>query len=30
VKYQHPIYQDVNGYQQVLDGRWLLTGSLSW
>jgi len=30
VKYQHPVYQKVNGYQQVLDGRWLVTGSVSW
>jgi len=28
LKYQHPIYQDVNGYQQVIDNRWLL--SLTW
>jgi len=30
LKYQHPVYQDVNGYQQVLDGRWLVTGSVAW
>lgn len=28
VKYQHPLYQDVNGYQQVLD--WRILTSLSW
>ena len=30
LKYQKPIYQDVNGYQQVLDQRWMLTGSWAW
>ena len=29
VKYQTPVYQKVNGYQQVLDARWLVTGSVS-
>lgn len=28
IKYQKPLYQDVNGYQQVIDNRWLL--SLTW
>jgi len=28
LKYQHPLRQDVNGYQQVVDSRWLL--SLTW
>jgi len=30
LKYQLPIYQDVNGYQQVLDQRWLATIAWSW
>lgn len=30
LKYQHPVYQNVNGFQQVLDGRWLATGSWAW
>ena len=30
LKYQRPIYQDVNGYQQVLDERWMVTGSWAW
>lgn len=30
LKYQKPVYQYVNGYQQVLDGRWLVTGSWAW
>jgi hypothetical protein len=30
LKYQRPIYQNVNGYQQVLDSRWLVTGAWSW
>lgn len=30
LKYQRPIYQDVNGYQQVLDERLLLTVSWAW
>jgi hypothetical protein len=29
-KYQHPIYQDVNGYQQVVDRRILATISWTW
>ncbi|MBI1912023.1 MAG: transporter [Deltaproteobacteria bacterium] len=28
LKYQHPIYQDVNGYQQVVD--WRVLASLGW
>jgi hypothetical protein len=28
LKYQAPIYQDVNGYQQVTDSRWMAT--VSW
>jgi hypothetical protein len=28
LKYQHPLYQDVKGYQQVIDQRWLL--SFTW
>jgi hypothetical protein len=28
LKYQKPLYQDVNGYQQVIDSRWLM--SLTW
>jgi hypothetical protein len=30
LKYQKPIYQDVNGYQQVLDSRWLATTAWAW
>lgn len=30
LKYQRPVYQDVNGYQQVLDERWLVTGAWTW
>jgi len=30
LKYQHPVYQDVRGYQQVLDGRWLATVAWGW
>ena len=30
LKDQHPVRQDVNGYQQVLDGRWLATVSWAW
>ena len=30
LKYQKPVYQYVNGYQQVLDSRWLVTGSWAW
>lgn len=28
LKYQKPIYQNVNGYQQVIDNRWLF--SITW
>ena len=30
IKYQRPIYQDVRGYQQVLDERLLLTLNWAW
>ena len=30
IKYQRPIYQDVNGFQQVLDERLLLTLNWAW
>jgi len=30
LKYQIPLRQDVNGYQQVVDSRWLLAGSWVW
>lgn len=30
LKYQRPVYQNVNGYQQVVDSRWLATMSWAW
>lgn len=30
LSYQTPIYQHVNGYQQVVDGRWLATLVWAW
>lgn len=30
LKYQHPVHQNVRGYQQVLDGRWLATLAWGW
>lgn len=30
LKYQHPLRQDVNGYQQVVDARWLVSLSWAW
>lgn len=30
LKYQLPLHQHVNGYQQVVDSRWLLTASWAW
>ena len=30
LKYQVPLHQDVNGYQQVVDSRWMVSGTFTW